>query len=772
VRTDDDADRHREALARFKLCADAEQDQRDREDADLRFQIPEYQWPDDVRQARQGSTIGNATLPPRPMLSISKLDQPIQLIVNQEKQAQLGVQIHAIDALADDKTAEVIQGIYRRIETDSKAEIARSWAFERAVKAGRGWWEVRKEYDPYGGHWTDQKLVIKRIKYQASVYADPFAEEADRSDMLYAFKTADLRWDVYKARYPASKLARFSDQDFATLGDQAKAWVTGDGPGRAIRIAQYWRVEVTTKRRVLLDDGSDSYEDAIPEGRAARTGDEARSREDEIRRVFVSTINAAETLEPDVEWDGHYIPLIFCPGRELQPFEGDERFVGLISGAKDGQRLYNYAASSAVEMAALEPKAPFVGAEGQFEGHESQWQQINVRAFPFVEYKPTTIAGQVMPPPARAQIDAGRLGPSMELLQLGDQFIQAATATFDPSLGRLPTKDRSGRAILALQEQGNAGTGDFLFNLAHVAMLHEACVILDLIPAVYDRPGRIARIVDVEDHPQLVMLNAPFVPGSGPLGRPQALPNQNPYDQQLAQQRVSNPQDPAQLFDLRKGRYGVTVSVGKSFQTRSQEGAAVIGDVLQTDPALMPWIGDLYFKYADFPGHMEISKRLEKMHPPQLAQSEHGQPDPAQQQQQMAMMGQQLQMLQQQLGQAAEIIRTEQVKQQAQVQIKQAEYARDVELQRMKDATSIAVAEIQAAAKGAVSSREAVHEAIALAQEQRLEAEQAHHDRTHELMLQAQQQAHEQRMGLQDAVLTPNPAPEAIPGGNNGEGEV
>src|SRR5262245_16638403 len=206
---DDRPEWHTEAIARFQLCVEAEQSQRDREQEDLQFQVPEYQWPDEVKRARHGQTIGNVHVAPRPMLSITKIDQPVQLICNQQKQAQLGVQIHAVDDLADDETAKVLQGLYRRIETDSKADVARGWAFDRSVKAGRGWWEVRKEYDPYGGHWSDQKLVIKRIKYQASVYADPFAEEADKSDMRYAFKTADLRWSEYRQRYPASDLAGY-----------------------------------------------------------------------------------------------------------------------------------------------------------------------------------------------------------------------------------------------------------------------------------------------------------------------------------------------------------------------------------------------------------------------------------------------------------------------------------------------------------------------------------------------------------------------------------
>jgi hypothetical protein len=128
-----------QALDRFRLAAQAEEDQRRREIEDLKFQVPELQWPDEVKAQRGSTTVNGVPIPPRPMLSIPKLDQPIQLVLNQERQAHLGLTIHALDDEATDDTAEVIQGIYRRIEVDSRADLARSWAFDRAVnrRAGR-----------------------------------------------------------------------------------------------------------------------------------------------------------------------------------------------------------------------------------------------------------------------------------------------------------------------------------------------------------------------------------------------------------------------------------------------------------------------------------------------------------------------------------------------------------------------------------------------------------------------------------------------------------
>jgi len=173
------------AKERFKLASEAEANQREREKDDLSFQIPENQWDDGTRTQRQGDA--GAGIPPRPILSVSKLDQPIQLVLNQERAAHLGVQISPVSADAEPETAEVLEGLYRRIERDSNAHVPRSWAFERAVKCGRGRYRIVTEYDESTEDPFDQVIRIKRILHQDAVYWDPSAQESDFSDANWCF---------------------------------------------------------------------------------------------------------------------------------------------------------------------------------------------------------------------------------------------------------------------------------------------------------------------------------------------------------------------------------------------------------------------------------------------------------------------------------------------------------------------------------------------------------------------------------------------------------
>jgi hypothetical protein len=185
-----------------------------------------------VKTQRKAQTVAGIVMPERPMLSIPTLDQPIQLALNQERQAHLGVQIHPVTEDADEETAEVLQGLYRRIETDSRANLARSWAHERAVKAGRGCYRINKVMDRDSADPNDQKIVIQRILRQESVYPDPFAEQPDWSDGRFCFITAWIPWSKFKAKYPKAKLSGFDDSELGALAEDAPEWVKGDGEGR------------------------------------------------------------------------------------------------------------------------------------------------------------------------------------------------------------------------------------------------------------------------------------------------------------------------------------------------------------------------------------------------------------------------------------------------------------------------------------------------------------------------------------------------------------
>ena len=737
------------AVAQFKLSAETYSKQRQREESYLRFQVPELQWEDEIRDYRS-SQFGNqgVPMPPDPTLSISMLDEPIQLELNRQRAASLEPKIHALSEDATDDTALVLQELNRHIDVDpdSRAANARSWGMDRSTKAGLGWYYIDKVVDPDGGHPFDQKLLVKRLLYQDGIFPDPTAQMADWSDGMFLHDIVDVPWDSYTlGKYAKSKLAEFSESDFKAMGPADADWIVNvaDKERRAIRISNYWRVEILTRRYVLLNDGSVEFDDEIPDGKSIATDDDVqrlqyeglRERDVEERHVYKSVMNGIEELEPEVEWDGKYIPYIPCIGIELQPFESERRWVGMIAGAMDAQRLVNYSASQAVKIAALEPQAPWQAEEGVLpEPLKSAYVQGNTRKFPVLTYAATNAAGMRSTAPSRVQIDTARLGPSMELLTMGKDFVQAATFTYGPSRGEQTPAHRSGTAIQALQGQTAQGNSHFLDNEANISLPLEMKIKLDLIPHVYDRPGRVLQVITGEGKTRQVMLNQPFtMQGNRPVPFQPLTP-----DAPLP--------DGVKHFNLNKGRYGVSVTIGKSNDSRVQEGSDAVGRIMEADPQLLPILGPAWAKFQDFPGAHAVQLALEKWQAHVAPwMSDHAQQNAAAQIPQLQQQVQHLTVAAQQMKQQLD---TDAVKYEwdakTKIALKDLDAKTTIQIQQMKDATQIEVARINAAKEGMIAEREAAEERLATglkiqaeAAKQALDhghvANQAELDRQHEL---------------------------------------
>ncbi len=703
----------------FKLACESSETQRDRENEDLRFQVPELQWDQVARASRAGgippgSPNGTPPVPARPILSIPKLHQPIQLVLNQERQAQLGVNIHPVSPDANDDVAEVLQGIYRSIERDSHARLIRSRAFERAVKAGRGAYRVNTRKDEESKFPFDQVITIEGILYQENVYFDPSAQKPDYSDGDWAFVCAWMSKEEFQRKYPKATASQDGFSNFSNPNTADPNWVRGQGETQAFLVAEYWYKEHQDVTYCLLQNGQVGVKGEYPDEMIALDddGEKIETVVDEVE-VYCAKICQDEVLEKPQEWNGKYIPLIPTIGSELIPIDGQRWWVGIIGPNKDAQRTFNYAASTAVEMAALEPKAPWIMAEGQEEGFESMWAQSNTRNFPYLLYKPKTVDGTMAPPPARVQVDVARMGASMQLLQMSDGLLQAGTAMFDPSLGRSTGTERSGKAIVANQQQGEQANSHFIANLADVSIAYEAKVILDLIPTIYDRPGRLAQVLDENGEAEQVILNQPFFrhpktdrpvpappqgpppmqPGNGappPPGMPPGPPGMPAGQMAMA----PPPQRPKVMeYDLRKGTYGVTINVGKSYQSRLEAGAEEIGEILTQRPELMPVLGPEYFGYRDFPGAHELKDLLLKVRRhqmPWLEDDDAMTPEAAMAQNEQ--LKQQNQQLQQQVQGMQQALQTEQAKQQATLQKAQMDNAAKVSIAQINQETQLAKA--------------------------------------------------------------------------------
>ena len=625
------------ARARLDMAMSALSESREDEIDDLKFYAgsPDnhWQWPADVlatRGAVQGQTI-NA----RPCLTINKLPQHVRQVTNDMRQNRPGAKVIPVDDKADVKVAEIFNGMIRHIEYISDADVAYDTACENQVAYGEGYIRLLTEYcddDTF-----DQDIKIGRVRNSFSVYMDPTIQDPTGADAEYCFVTEDVSREDYERMYPNA--APITTLQSLGVGDQSISnWLNED----TIRIADYYYVDYDRATLNMYTDNATAF-DGTPEDKMLRAtyGKPKRSRESDRRRIRYCKINGYEILEQN-QWAGKYIPVIRIVGNE---FEVDGRLYvsGLVRNAKDAQRMYNYWVSQEAEMLALAPKAPFIGYGGQFEGYEDKWKTANTTNWPYLEVNPDVTDGQgaALPLPQRAQPPMASSG----LLQAkagASEDIKSTTGQYNASLGQ-GGNERSGKAILARQREGDVGTYHYGDNLAR-GVRHIARQLVDLIPKIYDTQ-RIARTIGEDGETKMAKIDP---------------------EQPMPVRQIRNADNIVidTIYNPGVGKYDVVATTGPGYATKRQEALEAMGQLLQGNPQLWAVAGDLFVKNMDWPGAQEMAKRFAKTIDPKFLSDGEDNPELQAAQQQLQAMAQQMDQMAGMLDnvQNSEIVRTNEIK--------------------------------------------------------------------------------------------------------------
>ena len=601
------------AMQRFLEASDAEASIRAEQLVDIEFWAGE-QWPPDIVTARKNDG--------RPCLTINKIADLVDKVVNEQAQAETGITVVAEGGDASEDTAQVLEGLIRNIEHRSGAQEVYLDAYRTAVVCGQGYWRVVTEYSDEESF--NQEIRIKPLSNRFSVYIDPHHRKKDGSDAQWAFIIEDISHDEYKARYPKAEMA--SLLKFASDGSSINGWITKN----TIRIAEYWRVE-TERKTIEAEDGG-----------------EIRSRTVLVPTVKCDVINALESLESYV-WPGKTIPIVKVEIHNVE-IDGKRLVWGLVRNARDAQRQYNYQRSAETEAIALAPKAPFIVAAGQIEGFEGKWQSANIRNWPFLEYNPVTAAGQPAPPPQRNSVE-----PPVQAIEMAtqqaDADIRAVSGFYEPALG-MQGPEQSARAVIARQGQNALSTLTYSRALS-AAKRRTGEILLEIIPKIYDAP-RVERIVHPDGETSHVGLYNAQATG---------------LNQELAQAQLSDMMAIRRIYDIGSGRYSVSVDVGKSYRSRRQEAAEGIMTLINSYPQIIPIAGDILARNLDWPGNKELAQRLKKMLPPQLQDPSDPATALALSQQQLAQAAAMVQELQQQLNAANAALQSQAVQMQGRKEI-------------------------------------------------------------------------------------------------------
>jgi hypothetical protein len=730
----------REARERWNRAAEAEEQQRNRIVRAKQFRVGD-QWPAAIKLAREGgnSLQGMAPQPPRPCLVVDRLSQPVRQVSNTIKNASFGFDVLPAGGSSDQDTADIFKGYLRWMMNNSREESPIEWAADQAIEGGIGWFRLRTDYinETWDGELTEevmwQALFMERIANNLTVYCDPSAMKPTRSDMQWAFVTEDISRDEFERLYPKADIRGL--EAFMATGDKAawSSWVSED----SIRIAEYYRIEYTNRHLYQLQDGS------VVEEKPDDKADIKAERVMRVPSVKCDKINAIESLQ-SFDWVGSRIPLIPILGEELN-VDGKVWLRGVIEEGMDAQRMVNYTYSGAVEIFALAPKnAPMIAA-ASVANYKQIWQTRNIINHAYLPFDPWDQEGKEYPT-LMLDMTESPIQAAVELMRVSEDAIKATTSTGDASLGNTNPNERSGRALQALQAQSDLANSNYPDNVKR-ALIYAGELAVKIIPKITTK-GQIIHILGMDDEPEQVMVGQPYQ--EGPNGQPQASPpNITP---EIAQLEGSL----HKFYDLNKGRYAVTVSVGKATATKREEGAQALGELIPHLPPEMAAVATPdYVEQLSFPGSHKIAEKLRNALPPQL-QDKNDQPQiPPAVQAQMQQMQAELQKAQQfiQTKQAEQqgSLQETQIKTQADMQKAQMGFANELKLQEMKNANAIAVARISAAKVMMDPQAEAAEERLATGLQMAHEVGMAAMEHQHELEQAAQQHDHALTQGAQQA---------------------
>ena len=602
-----------DALKRANDCHDYWQPIYDKARDDLFFQSDDPYAQWDQKDADKRKKTG------RPVLQIDQLSQFVNQVSNNIRMETPSIDVTPAGPGADLDVAEIYQGLIKEIENKSNADDAYDNAINFSIKCSIGY--IRVDHDYVDEMSFDQELKIERIINPFAVLLDTNSIESDGSDAKYVFVLDRMGLSEYKKKYPNASEVSFSVTDHYTSAHEKEE----------ITLAEYFYIEeeeieiAQIGDEIIVVEGQD-----LPEG--------TQTRKTKTRVVHRCLLNGEEELEKTT-FPGKYIPIVPVYGEEAWE-DGKRHLISLIRRSKDSQRMFNYWASMETELLMKSPKGMWQAAEGTTEDYAEDYISPDKTAV--YRYSQTDSADRPAPPPIYVppvQIPAGIVNARQQTTQ----DIRATMGLYDAFLGQQDNAI-SGVAIKSRQSEGNRAVFHYADNLVR-SITQVGRILVNAIPEVYDTP-RVVQIIGKEESNDSVGINGMYVDG---------------------QERN---------YSLGLGKYDVHVSTGASFSTMRSEAAETYQAIVSSQPQLMSVMGDLLFKYMDFPGAQAISERFKKTMDPNILNEEQD-PQVLQMQMQNQELQQGIEFLQAQIGQLQQQLEDKQAEIAIKAQSEQAEQVSD-----------------------------------------------------------------------------------------------
>lgn len=247
------------------------------------------------------------------------------------------------------------------------------------------------------------------------------------------------------------------------------------------------------------------------------------------------------------------------------------------------------------ELLALAPKAPFIVAAGQLDGHP-EWKDANQKPYSALVYEPAFLeqpdgSKVPLPPPQRTPPVAVPAGAVSAAQGASQDLLAVAGMPHEPGADK-PGAAISGVALERRQALSDIGHFQYYDNQTR-AIAHTGRILLQLIPKYYSTQ-RMQRIIGEDGVPQMVGIN----------------------------QRSQDPAISAVKNDLTIGRYDVVMDTGPGYETKRIEDAETMIELLKTPLAevISKTAADVVIRAMDFNGASLLADRLAPTNPAAMAQ--------------------------------------------------------------------------------------------------------------------------------------------------------
>jgi hypothetical protein len=564
---------HQDALQEFGRIQSALRDERLQCLEDRRFySISGAQWEGNLLDQFEN----------RPRLEVNKIALSVIRIINEYRNNRVTVDFVSKDGVANDKLAEVCDGLYRADEKDSVANEAYDNAFEEAVGGGFGAWRLRADYEDHENDEDERQRILIEPIYDAdsSVWFDLDSKRQDKSDAKVCFVIAGMTHSSYVDTWgddPASWPKTVHQNEFD--------WLTPD----VVYVAEYYRVEEVgeTVRIFETIDGSeeryttyDFNEDEQLEEMLAAVGTrEVRQKRVKKKKVHKYIMSGSHILEDCGYIAGKCIPIIPVFGKRWF-IDNIERCMGHVRLAKDAQRLKNMQLSKLAEISALSTIEKPIFVPEQVAGHQVMWSEDNLKQYPYLLVNPITDQNG-------AQAVGGPVGytkppqipPAMAaLLQITEMDIDQILGT--QSAGEEVTSNLSGKAVELIQTRLDMQTFIYMSNFSK-AMRRCGEVWLSMAKELYVEDERKMKVIDVTDTVDSITMMTPAI-------------------SEIGEVIMEN--------DLSKASFDVDVDVGPSSSSKRSATVRALTGMMQitADPEMQSVLGSMAMMNMDGEGISEV----------------------------------------------------------------------------------------------------------------------------------------------------------------------